>query len=318
MTRINKYTHEHYYIHSYFVPEDGDIESEPNVFLAPKPRHPGTPPAFGQVRDSFPLPGQYHFRFKSALIPGSDRDKGAMPVWMDFAEERQPVPTWMGSIVAKVTRINMEDDDDDDEDDDDHFPSHAPTATSATAAPTPPPAPQQQRAPSHSHASSIGSSVGSVDDLFGTPAPASSLPAAPSTADTAGSLLDFNDGGAPAPAPSHHHHHHQQQQQQQPAQSAAHNDFFGMTAPVPTPTPPAGVQSAPTSGGYPGNPNMYSSQPPMGQQQQQQYAHQQQQQQQQAQQRQQHQQQQQQQQYPYGQSQQNQGAFGGLGTPWKP
>jgi hypothetical protein len=291
---------------SYFVPEDGDIESEPNVFLAPKPRHPGAPPAFGQVRDSFPLPGQYHFRFKSALIPGSDRDKSAMPVWMDFAEERQPVPTWMGSIVAKVTRINMDDDDDDDDDDD--FPSHVPA--SSAAAPTPVPVPQQQRAPSHSHASSVGSSVGSIDDLFGTPAPASSVPAAPSTADTAGSLLDFNDGGAPAP--SHHH-----QQQQQPAQSAAHNDFFGMTAPVPTPTPPAGVQSAPTSGGYPGNPNMYSSQPPMGQQQQQ-YAHQQQQQQQTQQRQQQQQHQQQQQQYPYGQSQQNQGAFGGLGTPWKP
>jgi hypothetical protein len=303
MTRLDSHTHTHMNIYSYFVPEDGDIESEPNVFLAPKPRHPGAPPAFGQVRDSFPLPGQYHFRFKSALIPGSDRDKSAMPVWMDFAEERQPVPTWMGSIVAKVTRINMDDDDDDDDDDD--FPSHVPA--SSAAAPTPVPVPQQQRAPSHSHASSVGSSVGSIDDLFGTPAPASSVPAAPSTADTAGSLLDFNDGGAPAPS---HHHHQQQQQQQQPAQSAAHNDFFGMTAPVPAPNP-AGVQSAPTSGGYPGNPgnpNMYSSQPPMGQQQQQ-Y---QQQQQQQAQQR------QQQQQYPYGQSQQNQGAFGGLGTPWKP
>jgi hypothetical protein len=204
---------------SYFVPEDGDIESEPNVFLAPKPRHPGAPPAFGQVRDSFPLPGQYHFRFKSALIPGSDRDKSAMPVWMDFAEERQPVPTWMGSIVAKVTRINMDDDDDDDDDDD--FPSHVPA--SSAAAPTPVPVPQQQRAPSHSHASSVGSSVGSIDDLFGTPAPASSVPAAPSTADTAGSLLDFNDGGAPAP--SHHHH---QQQQQQPQQNKSFNDTVSM------------------------------------------------------------------------------------------
>ena len=242
---------------SYFVPEDGDLESQPNVFLAPKSRHPNTPPTFGQVRDAFPLPGQYHFRFKSALVPGTDRDKSAMAVWMDVVDDRQPVPTWRSGIVAKVSRISMEDDDD--EDDDDDF---------ATPTPAPQPAPPA-RAPA-SHGSAI--SAGSIDDLLGaapTPAPA---PA------TGGSLLDFNDHHTPAPQPA--------------ATPAAHNDFFGMTAPTPQ---PAGVQSAPPSGGYHGNPNMYAQQqqqqrpsvPPPQQQQ-------------------------------FGSfSQQQQGAFGGLGTPWK-
>merc|ERR1712238_149261 len=81
------------------------------------------------------------------------------------------------------------------------------------------------RAPS-SLASSVGS-VGSLDDLFGTSAPTPSVPVAHSSADTAGSLLNFDNPQPAAPAPSHHQH--------QPAQSVAHNDFFGMTAPVPTP-----------------------------------------------------------------------------------
>merc|ERR1712238_581703 len=153
------------------------------------------------------------------------------------------------------------------------------------------------RAPS-SLASSVGS-VGSLDDLFGTSAPTPSVPVAHSSADTAGSLLNFDNHQPAAPAPSHHQH--------QPAQSVAHNDFFGMTAPVPTPAPApisAGVQSAPTSGGYTGNPNnTYSSQPHIGQHQQQ---------------RQQQQQQQHFNSFSSGQSQQNQSAFGGLGTPWKP
>ena len=216
-------------IPSYFVPEDGDLESQPNVFLAPKPKHPNTPPTFGQVRNAFPLPGQYHFRFKSALVPGSDREKSAMAVWMDVVEERQPVPTWRNSIVVKVSRISMEDDDDDDDDDDFGTPT---PVTRAPPAPTPVP-----RAPP-SHGSAV--SAGSIDDLFGA-APA---PAAPPAA-AGGSLLDFND-------------HHQPQQ----PSSAAHNDFFGMTAhpPAAQQAHPSGIKSAPSSGGYHGNPNMYAQQ----------------------------------------------------------
>ncbi|KAG7338337.1 DIX domain containing protein [Nitzschia inconspicua] len=254
----------------YFIPEDGDSEMQPNVFLAPKPRHPGAPPTFGQLKDAFPLPGQYHFRFKAPLAPGTDREKGAMAVWMDVVDERQPVPTWQNGIIVKVTRVSMEDDDDDDDDDDHHH--HHNNTHHHTPAPqrhhAPAPAPQPSRAPP-AHSTSIAStgSAASVDDLFGSPP----VPAAPTSG---GSLLDFNDhASTPAPA-------------------AAHADFLGMMAPThgtPAPPPP----QAPQSGGYPGNPNMYGSQTQQPQQQQQPFN------------------------TSYTQQQQQGGAFGGLGTPWK-
>ncbi|KAG7351848.1 DIX domain containing protein [Nitzschia inconspicua] len=256
----------------YFIPEDGDSEMQPNVFLAPKPRHPGSPPTLGQLKDAFPLPGQYHFRFKAPLAPGTDREKGAMAVWMDVVDERQPVPTWQNGIIVKVTRVSMEDDDDDD-DDDDHHHHHHNNTHHHTPAPqrhhAPAPAPQPSRAPP-AHSTSIAStgSAASVDDLFGSPP----VPAAPTSG---GSLLDFNDhASTPAPA------------------AAAHADFLGMMAPThgtPAPPPP----QAPQSGGYPGNPNMYSSQTQQQQQQQPQFN------------------------TGYTQQQQQGGAFGGLGTPWK-
>ena len=267
----------------YFIPEDGDLEMQPNVFLAPKPRHAGSPPSLGQVKDSFPLPGQYHFRFKAPLTPGGDRDKGAMAVWMDIVDDREPVPTWKNGIVCKVTRVSMEDDEDDD-DDDDHHHNHV-------AAPAPAPQRQQPARAPPSHANSVAStgSHGSIDDLFGSPpAPA---PAPSAAASGGGSLLDFNDHAPAVPASS------------SGGSAGGHHDFLGMSAPPShssvTPAPASGGYpgSAPTSGGYPGNPNMFQ------QQQQQQQAP----------------PQQQQQSFNSGYSQQQQqgGAFGGLGTPWK-
>jgi len=89
----------------YFLPEDGDREDTPNVFLSPKPNRAGYPPLLGQIRGSFPLPGSYHFRFKTALVPGTDREKDAVAVWMDCIDDSEPVPVWKNSIFAKVTRI---------------------------------------------------------------------------------------------------------------------------------------------------------------------------------------------------------------------
>lgn len=96
----------------YFLPEDGDLEDTPNVFLAPKPSRPGYPPLLKQVKGSFPLPGSHHFRFKSPLVPGSDREKGAVAIWLDCVDDAEPVPVWQNSIIAKVTRISLEEDDD--------------------------------------------------------------------------------------------------------------------------------------------------------------------------------------------------------------
>ena len=79
----------------------------------PKSQNSGFSPRLREVKDNFPMPGIYHFRFKAPLIPGSDREKNAVSVWMDCVDDDQHVGVWRNTIVAKVTRINMEEDDDD-------------------------------------------------------------------------------------------------------------------------------------------------------------------------------------------------------------
>jgi hypothetical protein len=279
----------------YFIPEDGDSEVFPNVFLAPKPRQPGYPPTLGEIKNAFPLPGRYHFRFKSPLVPGSDRDKGSMAVWLDCADDTQAVPTWKSNIVAKVTRIGLEDDDDDDDVD---------FAPSSATAPNPGTATIASSRSHHEHVQSNGS-VPSIDILDG-PSPSvqtqHSMSAPPST----GSLFDGHSSATSsgvkdslldmsAPVFSGH------------STSPAHADFFGMTAaesvaPNPrNPVPPMqSQQQAPISGGYPsqqqrqaqyGMPSQQQQPPP------QQHRH------------------------PSNQAfntfSQRQGPFGDLGTPWK-
>lgn len=223
----------------YFIPEDGDDETHPNVFLAPKARQPGAPPTLQAVKDAFPLPGHYHFRFKSPLYPGGDRDKGSIPVWMDVTQPRQPVPAWKNSIVAKVTRISMEEDDDDDDEDFGHRnTSHQTPPPTAAAQPTRPP-------PSHA-SSNVSTTSGEHLDIFDGPTPTPAGPPAaatpnlfdghpPSAPASGGSLLDF---GASPPAPS----------------SGAHNDFLGMTAPAQGYTaqqpPPQQMQQPPPQQAY--------------------------------------------------------------------
>jgi len=99
----------------YFIPEDGDSEEHPNVFLTQKPRQNGQPPLLRDIKSNFPLPGKYHFRFKTSPIPsGEHYGKGNnMAVWMDCVDENRPVPIWRNSIIAKVMRTSAEDDDDD-------------------------------------------------------------------------------------------------------------------------------------------------------------------------------------------------------------
>ena len=264
--------------HSYFIPEDGDDELQPNVFLAPKPRTAGTPPTLGQVKNAFPLPGHYHFRFKSPLYPGGDRDKGAIPVWMDLVNDSAPVATWKNSIVAKVTRLSAEEEDDDDDED---FGVSTPT-------PAAPPASSNPRAPP-SHQSSVAS-TGSSDhlDIFGGPSPVNAAPAPAPAATTpnlfdahhppapasGGSLLDMNDFGG------------------QPAASSAHADFLGMTAPAPAPTPQRPPQAGvpPQAQGYPAGNMMHQGTPQQPQRPPQQNA--------------------------FNNFSNRQGPFGGLGQPW--
>ena len=78
----------------YWVPADGDRADEPNVFVV------HTAPTTLCVRDvvnAFPLPGTYHFRFKTAYKTGH--------VWMDAVDQSAPAPSFKGTFFVKVMRI---------------------------------------------------------------------------------------------------------------------------------------------------------------------------------------------------------------------
>ncbi|KAL7489492.1 hypothetical protein ACHAW6_015116, partial [Cyclotella cf. meneghiniana] len=179
----------------YFLPEDGDSEDTPNVFLAPKPNRPGYPPLLGQIKDSFPLPGIYHFRFKSALIPGSDRDKNAVAVWMDCVDDSEPVPTWQSSVVAKVTRVSAANVDDEYHEDFARVDSNVSTGGYSSSRSS---ISKQEYANNHSSRNSSDSLLGAFDD---PPAPAPPAPAASISAPSGtGNLLDVDHHPAAPPA----------------------------------------------------------------------------------------------------------------------
>ena len=221
------------FIISYFIPEDGDIETQPNVFLAPKPRQQGYPVTLGQVKQAFPLPGRYHFRFKSPVVPGTDRERGALAVWMDCTDDRQPVLTWKSQIVAKVTRIGIEEDDDDDDDEDFRRPSPQAQQQQQSA----PPPQQRQPPPQQPHNTPPPPAPPAKQpsfDLFDAAAPA---PAAPAAGGGTGDLLGGGGHHPPAAAPNSGSllDMNFPQQQQQQSSSAHHADFLGMTS---GPSPP--------------------------------------------------------------------------------
>jgi hypothetical protein len=154
---------------------------------------------------------------------------------MDCVDEREPIPVWKSSIIAKVTRVGVEDEEDDDEDDSD-FGARVRDAAAPRAAPAPAPKVAEP-----------------MLDIFDGPAPSQhsshSAPSSNNLLDVpnsapnhSGSLLDMHapSGGYP----------------QQQAPSSAH-DFLGMTS---TPSP----QGYPTSGATPGYPQQ--QRPPQQQQ----------------------------------------------------
>eukprot|EP00551_Chaetoceros_affinis_P001377 CAMPEP_0203637086 /NCGR_PEP_ID=MMETSP0088-20131115/3479_1 /ASSEMBLY_ACC=CAM_ASM_001087 /TAXON_ID=426623 /ORGANISM="Chaetoceros affinis, Strain CCMP159" /LENGTH=245 /DNA_ID=CAMNT_0050491393 /DNA_START=122 /DNA_END=859 /DNA_ORIENTATION=- len=212
------------------------------------------------------MPGTYHFRFKSPLIPGSDREKNAISVWMDCVDDDQHVGVWRNTIVAKVTRINMDDDDDDDED----FARHRNGSShhvNVNTAPAPAPtrrAPSQQSSPRQSTSRPApppppAPIPASPPNLLGfdDPVPASTSAAAAPPSN--GSLLDDNhlNGNSHGPTgesllnlndTSGYNTNLQHQ--------SSHDDFLGMTStPITTATPaPAPVAPAPSSYGMSGMP----------------------------------------------------------------
>ncbi|KAG7390153.1 hypothetical protein PHYPSEUDO_008607 [Phytophthora pseudosyringae] len=78
---------------NYFVPEDGDSSDHLNV--VPLPRVDQL--RLQHVKKSFPLPGDFHFRFKTAF-------EGTY-VWLDVVGDADPVPDFNGLVVCKISRV---------------------------------------------------------------------------------------------------------------------------------------------------------------------------------------------------------------------
>jgi hypothetical protein len=107
----------------YHIPSDRDDGDHPNAFSIDKPSH---EISLKDIKRCFPLPGEYHFRFKVKMDGGS--------FWIDFNQDDELVPAWgPRRIVAKVLRLSW----------------NTKTAPMATLPPTVPKANIQYEVPRH-------------------------------------------------------------------------------------------------------------------------------------------------------------------------
>lgn len=81
---------------NYFVPEDGDTSDHLNVVPLPRVEQ----LRLQHVKKCFPLPGDFHFRFKTAF-------EGTY-VWLDVVNDADPVPDFNGLVIAKIARVQRE------------------------------------------------------------------------------------------------------------------------------------------------------------------------------------------------------------------
>ena len=80
----------------YHLPSDKDEADHPNAFAINKQAEDVT---LRDVKKAFPLPGEYHFRFKVRMESGS--------YWLDCTDETANVPVFgPRRIVAKVLRLS--------------------------------------------------------------------------------------------------------------------------------------------------------------------------------------------------------------------
>ena len=79
----------------YFVPEDRDLEDKPNAFIMYAEQNNIT---LKDIKDNFPLPGKYIFRFKTEY----QKNK----VWIDLEDDSNKIPLIDGKILIKVNRID--------------------------------------------------------------------------------------------------------------------------------------------------------------------------------------------------------------------
>ena len=78
----------------YVIPEDGGDFEHPNVFAIHKSVKQLT---IRDVVNAFPLPGVYHFRFKTQFMKTF--------VWEDGVDLESTVPTFKGAVSLKVSRL---------------------------------------------------------------------------------------------------------------------------------------------------------------------------------------------------------------------
>lgn len=80
----------------YHLPSDRDEADHPNAFTINKQADDIT---LKDIKDAFPIPGQYHFRFKVKIENGS--------YWLDCTDDKVYVPVFSPRrIVAKVLRLS--------------------------------------------------------------------------------------------------------------------------------------------------------------------------------------------------------------------
>ena len=77
------------------MPEDAESEEQLNCFIIGKPAESIT---LGQIKQDFPLPGNYHFRFLYTYQSNSCK------VWLDLPSNDSIVPLFDGEIRVKATR----------------------------------------------------------------------------------------------------------------------------------------------------------------------------------------------------------------------
>ena len=79
----------------YFVPEDKDDYEKLNLYMVYKDID---TLRYNDIKDNFPLPGSYYFRFKFKL--------NNQEVWIDITNPNVQIPRFENKIIAKVSRIS--------------------------------------------------------------------------------------------------------------------------------------------------------------------------------------------------------------------
>jgi len=79
----------------YYIPEDKDETEKLNLFMVYKDVD---SLRYNDIKDNFPLPGSYYFRFKFKM--------NNQIVWIDLTNQGAPIPRFDNKIIVKVSRLS--------------------------------------------------------------------------------------------------------------------------------------------------------------------------------------------------------------------